>query len=89
MVKDYFLPLPTKANLIAHYVDNPNVNVNTSADAIGASYNKFLKGTHGVTFFATNTSSDWVMVNYYFIITNMFNAVVSPKPSEPKIDQIL
>lgn len=89
MVRDYFLPLPTKANLIAHYVDNPNVNVNTSADAIGASYNKFLKGTHGVTFFATNTSSDWVMVNYYFIITNMFNAVVSPKPSEPKIDQNL
>lgn len=89
MVKDYFLPLPTKANLIAHYVDNPNVNVNTSADAIAASYNKFLKGNHGVTFFATNTSSDWVLVNYYFIITNMFNAVVAPKPSEPKIDQNL
>ena len=89
MVKDYFLPLPTKANLTAHYVDNPNVNVNTSADAIGASYNKFLKGNHGVTFFATNTSSDWVLVNYYFIITNMFNAVVAPKPSEPKIDQNL
>ena len=89
MVKDYFLPLPTKANLTAHYVDNPNVNVNTSADAIAASYNKFLKGNHGVTFFATNTSSDWVLVNYYFIITNMFNAVVAPKPSEPKIDQNL
>ena len=41
------------------------------------------------THLATNTSSDWVLVNYYFIITNMFNAVVAPKPSEPKIDQNL
>jgi len=89
MVKDYFLPFPTKANLTTYYVDNPNVNVNTSADAIGASYNKFLKGKHGVTFFATNTSSDWVLVNYYFIISNMFNATVTPKPVETKIDQNL
>ncbi|MDX2067887.1 MAG: T9SS type A sorting domain-containing protein, partial [Haliscomenobacter sp.] len=86
MVRDYFLPLPTKANLLAHYVDNPNVNVNTSAEAIAASYNKFLKGTNGVTFFATNTSSDWVLVNYYLTITNMLNAIVSPKPSDPKVD---
>ncbi len=86
MVKDYFLPLPSKANLLAHYVDNPNVNVNTSADAIGASYNKFLKGSNGVTFFATNTGSDWVLVNYYLIINNMLNAVVSPKPADPKVD---
>jgi hypothetical protein len=86
MVKDYFLPLPTKANLLAHYVDNPNVNVNTSADAIGASYNKFLKGNNGVTFFATNTSSDWVLVNYYLIISNMLDAVVAPKPSDSKVD---
>lgn len=86
MVKDYFLPLPTKANLLAHYVDNPNVNVHTAADSIGTSYNKFLKGTHGVTFFATNTSSDWVLVNYYFIIKNMLNAVITPKPSDTWVD---
>lgn len=86
MVKDYFLPLPTKANLDLHYVDNPNVNLNTSASAIAASYNKFLKGTNGVTFFATNTSSDWGIVNYYLVINNMMNAVVAPKPSDPKVD---
>ena len=89
MVKDFFLPLPTKTNLELHYTDNLNVNAATSANAIGASYNKFLKGTNGVTFFATNTSSDWVLVNYYLIINNILNAVVSPKPSEPKIDQNL
>ena len=85
MVKDYFLPLPTKANLDLHYLDNPNVNLNTSANAIAASHNKFLKGTNGVTFFATNTSSDWVIVNYYLVINNMMNAVVTPKPSDLKV----
>jgi hypothetical protein len=85
MVKDYFLPLPTRANLQQHYVDNPNVNINTSATEIAASYNKFLKGTNGVTYFATNTSSDWVLVNHYFIINNVMNAVVSPKPADSKV----
>ena len=86
MVRDYFLPLPTKTNLDLYYVDNPNVNLSTSANEIGATYNKFLKGLNGVTFFATNTSSDWVIVNYYFVINNMMNAVVAPKPSDPKVD---
>lgn len=85
MVRDYFLPLPTKANLGLYY-ENPNVNLNTSANEIAATYNKFLKGLNGVTFFATNTSSDWVIVNYYFVINNMMNAVVAPKPSDPKVD---
>ncbi len=86
MVKDYFLAMPTKANLEQNYIDNPNVNANASASAIGVSYNKFLKGINGVTYFATNTSSEWVLVNYYFIINNMMNAVVSPKPSDSKVD---
>jgi Secretion system C-terminal sorting domain/Bacterial pre-peptidase C-terminal domain len=86
MVKDYFLPLPTRANLDLYYLDNPNVNLNTSASAIGAAYNKFLKGTNGVTVFATNTSSDWAIVNYYFTINNMMNAVIKPKPSDVKVD---
>ncbi len=86
MVKDYFLALPTKANLEQHYVDNPNVNASASANAIGESYNKFLKGINGVTYFATNTSSDWVLVNHYFVINNVMNAVVTPKASDPKVD---
>ena len=86
MVKDYFLPLPTRANLDLHYLDNPNVSLNTSASAIGAAYNKFLKATNGVTVFATNTSSDWAIVNYYFIVDNMMNAVIKPKPSDTKVD---
>lgn len=86
MVKDYFLAMPTKANLEQHYVDNPNVNASASANAIGESYNKFLKGINGVTYFATNTSSDWVLVNHYFVINNVMNAVVVPKASDPKVD---
>ncbi len=35
MVRDYFLPLPTKANLDLYY-ENPNINLNTSANEIGA-----------------------------------------------------
>ena len=86
MVKDYFLAMPTKANLEQNYVDNPNVNAGASASAIGESYNKFLKGINGVTYFATNTSSDWALVNHYFTINNVMNAVVSPKPSDSKVD---
>ena len=86
MVRDYFLPLPTRANLDLHYVDNPNVNLNLSAKSIADTYNKFLKGNNGVTFFATNTGSDWAIVNYYFVINNMMNAVIAPKPSDPKVD---
>jgi hypothetical protein len=48
---------------------------------IQASYNKFLKGDNGVNFFASNTCSDWALVNYYFIINNMMNAVNKPKPA--------
>ena len=89
MARDYFLPLPTRANLDLYYTDNSSgVNLNTSASAIGASYNKFLKGTNGVTFFGTNTSSDWVIVNYYFILNNMMNAVNTPKPSDPGVDPL-
>lgn len=86
MVKDYFLAMPTKVNLEQHYVDNPNVNASASTNAIGESYNKFLKGINGVTYFATNTSSDWVLVNHYFVINNVMNAVVVPKASDPKVD---
>ncbi len=86
LAKDYFLPLPTKTNLEMYYTDNPNFNLNNDADAILETYNKFLKAANGVTFFATNTSSDWVIVNYYFIINNMMNAVNSPKPSDPNVN---
>jgi hypothetical protein len=86
MVKDYFLPLPTRANLDLHYVDNPSVNLNTSAPAIAAAYNKFLKGTNGMTYFATNASTDWAIVNYYFIINNIMNAAVKPKAADPNVN---
>ncbi|MBP6826173.1 MAG: hypothetical protein KA165_06430 [Saprospiraceae bacterium] len=56
-------------------------SIQNSYSEISQSYNKFLKGDNGVSFFATNTASDWVIVNYYFIINNMMNAVKSPKPS--------
>jgi|GEM_PF-5400540 len=108
MVKDYFLPRPTTANLNAHYKPSTNNNIqelqwNGSTNALNllnesafsqlqstisqsygqiqASYNKFLKGDHGVHFFATKTSSDWVIINYYFNINNMMNAVNLPKPN--------
>ncbi|MDX2173300.1 MAG: T9SS type A sorting domain-containing protein [Bacteroidota bacterium] len=88
MVKDYFLPLPTKDNLTLYY-ENPNININQSAPEIQKNYNKFLKGTNGVSIFGTNTSSDWVVVNHYFLINNMMNAVVSPKPSDPAVNPTL
>ncbi len=86
MVKDYFLPIPTKTILDQNFTNNPNINLETSAADITKTYNKFLKGLNGVHFFATNTSSDWVIVNYYLVINNMMNAVISPKPSDPKVE---
>jgi Secretion system C-terminal sorting domain len=85
MVKDYFLPMPTKEILKTHFV-NPTINLDKDADLIAQDYNKFLKGDNGTHFFSTNTGSDWAIVNYYFIIDNMLNATISPKPSDPKID---
>lgn len=104
MVRDYFIPRPTKSNLDAHFKPATNAElyklesstitklttdevnqlrkkIEESYVEINKSYNKFLKGDHGVSLFATNTSSDWSIVNYYFIINNMMNAVNKPKPS--------
>lgn len=86
MVRDYFLPLPSKANLEKYYVDNPKVDIHDAAPKINTAYNKFLKGLNGVTFFGTNTSSDWVVVNYYSVINNIMNTVRIPKPSDPSVD---
>ena len=86
MVKDYFLPMPTKTILKTHFTANPNINVDNDADAILKDYNKFLKGDNDTYYFSTNTGSDWALVNYYFVINNILNAAVSPKPSDPNVD---
>ncbi|TXC81950.1 T9SS type A sorting domain-containing protein [Luteibaculum oceani] len=89
MVRDYFLPVPTRSNLETHYTDNPNFNLSTDASEIESAYNKFLKASNGVTIFSTNTCSDWVTVNYYLTVDNMMNAVKKPKPADPKVNPSL
>ncbi len=86
MVKDYFLPMPTKEILNAHFKSNPNINVDKDADVILKDYNKYLKGDFETNFFSTNTGSEWALVNYYLTTNNILNATIKPKPSDPKID---
>lgn len=55
------------------------IQMQDNSKVIQKTYNKYLKGDNGVNFFATNTTSDWAIVNYYFVLNNIMNAIKQPK----------
>lgn len=85
LARNYFLQLPNAANinkyLLAGAPKSETDAVQGAQSNIDQHYDKYLRGDNKVNYLGTKTSSDWALINYYFVQNNVMNAVRGPKPA--------